>query len=136
VTNDQRGTATVELVLLTPLLVAFLLFVVAVGRLAESRADVNAAARDGARAASIAPNGGAAPGAAQDAAQATLASAGVSCGSFSVTTDTGSFDPGTQVKVTVSCDVQLGDLSPLVGGSRTVTSEFVEVIDRFRGFGG
>ncbi len=46
----QRGSVTVELVLLTPLLILVLLFVVALGRLAEARLQVNTAAGQAARA--------------------------------------------------------------------------------------
>lgn len=131
-TGREAGSATAELVILTPLLVIFLLFMVALGRLGLSRAEVNAASADGARAASLAPSAGDAAGRAEAAARSTLASRGVTCASLSVTTDTGLFGPGGRVAVTVRCGVQLGDLSPLVGGSRMVTSRFVEVTDRYR----
>ncbi len=42
----EAGSSTVELVLLTPLLVLFMVFVVALGRLASARAEVDGAARD------------------------------------------------------------------------------------------
>jgi Flp pilus assembly protein TadG len=132
--RGQAGSATVELVLLTPLLVALLLFVVTLGRLALSRAEVNGAARDGARAASLAPDAGAAPGLADAAARSTLAARHVTCSSLSVATDTGSFGPGGQVRVTVACGVYLGDLTPLVGGTRTIRADFVEVTDAFRSY--
>ena len=133
--GDESGSSTVELVILTPLLVTFLLFMVALGRLGLSRAEVNAASADAARAASLAPTAGAAPGRAEAAARATLDSRNITCASLSVTTDTGAFGHGGQVAVTVSCGVQLGDLTPLVGGTRTITSRFVEVTDRYRSYG-
>jgi len=135
VKHDQGGSATVELVLLTPLLVTFLLFVVTLGRLAQSRAEVNAAAADAARAASLATTAGSAPGLADAAAKSTLASRNVTCNPVSINTDTSAFGPGGQVDVTVRCDVQLGDLAPLVGGTRTITGHFVEVTDRYRSYG-
>ncbi len=49
----ERGSAAVELVLATPVLVALMLLAVAGGRLASARGEVDAAARDAARAASI-----------------------------------------------------------------------------------
>ena len=52
--SDARGSASLELVLVTPVVLLLLLFVVCAGRLAEARADVDRAARDAARAASIA----------------------------------------------------------------------------------
>ena len=44
---DERGSASVELVLLTPLFVILLLFVVAAGRLAVARNQIGEAARAG-----------------------------------------------------------------------------------------
>ena len=52
--DNERGSATVELVILTPLLILLLLFVVALGRLAGARIDVDGVAAQAARAASIA----------------------------------------------------------------------------------
>jgi Flp pilus assembly protein TadG len=45
----ERGSVSIELVLLTPVLVAMLLLVVAFGRIQNARADVEAAARAAAR---------------------------------------------------------------------------------------
>ena len=42
----ERGSASVELVLVTPVLIALLLFVVALGRLAGARGEVDAAGAD------------------------------------------------------------------------------------------
>lgn len=52
--QDESGGVTVELVLLTPLLLLMLLFVVALGRTVSARLDVDGAAAQAARAASIA----------------------------------------------------------------------------------
>ena len=52
--RDERGAVATELVLLTPLLIVMLLFVVALGRLAGARINVDGAAAQAARAASIA----------------------------------------------------------------------------------
>jgi Flp pilus assembly protein TadG len=132
--SEERGSAAVELVLVTPVLVALLLFVVAGGRLASSRADVDAAARDSARAASIARSGAAAERDGRAAAEATLADGRLSCRTLAVTIDTSAFRPGGTVAATVTCDVDLADLTGLgLPGSRAVTSHFVEPVDTFRG---
>ena len=52
--REETGSVVAELVLLTPLLILVLLFVVALGRLAGARIDVDGAAAQAARAASIA----------------------------------------------------------------------------------
>jgi Flp pilus assembly protein TadG len=132
--SDNQGSAAVELVLVTPVLIALMLFVVAGGRLASSRADVDAATRDSARAASIARSATMAARDGRAAAEATLTSRGVSCRTLAVTVDTTQFRAGGTVAATVSCDVDLADLTGLgLPGRRTVTSRFVEPVDTFRG---
>jgi len=123
----------VELVLLTPLLVMLMMFVVALGRLAMARAEVDGAARDGARAASLVRDPAAAAGAADGAARASLAERSLTCAELSVSTDTGAFAPGGAVAVTVRCRVRLSDLSPLAVGDKTIERRFEAPIDRFRG---
>ncbi|MGA1698850.1 MAG: TadE family protein, partial [Ilumatobacteraceae bacterium] len=49
----DKGSASVEMVLITPLLVIFVLFVIFGGRSVESSSDVKHAADQGARAASM-----------------------------------------------------------------------------------
>lgn len=70
--RDEGGSATVELVIWVPVLVSLLLFVVALGRLANARAKVDAAARDGARAASLVRSPSEAASAAEAAARASM----------------------------------------------------------------
>lgn len=132
--RDEGGTATVELVIWVPVLVTILLFVVALGRLANARAKVDAAARDGARAASLVRSPSSAASAAQVAARASLGSGSSICGSFTVAT-TGSLVPGGQAIVTVTCGVPMSDLAPLMSGTKTLTSRFVAPIDLYRGLG-
>lgn len=132
--TEQRGSAAVELVLVTPVLITLMLFVVAGGRLATSRADVDAAARDSARAASIARSPATAERDGTIAAEATLTDRDVTCRTLTVTIDTADFRPDGTVAATVSCDVELADLTGLgLPGRRTISSRFVEPVDAFRG---
>ena len=131
---NERGSATLELVLLTPLLLLMLLFVVFLGRLGEARNDVDRAARDAARAASIARTPLDADAAGRAAAADTLQSGGVSCRQMEVAVDTSRFAAGGDVAATVSCTVDLADMAELtVPGSQTMTASFTEPIDTFRG---
>ena len=107
----ESGSLTVELVLLTPLLIGLLLLVIGMGRLAETRGLVDGAARDAARAASLARNTIAANAAAQHAAAVDLTGAGLHCTTLSVRTDTSRFQPGGQVRVTVACTADLASLT-------------------------
>ena len=126
-----------ELVILAPLLVLLLLFVVALGRLAAARIDVDGAAAQAARAASIARSPAAAAQAAQETATSALAGQGVTCGDLSVSVDTAGFVPGGSVAVTVSCSVGLADLVGLrLPSTETLSGTAVEPLDLYRGLSG
>ena len=129
----ERGAVATELVLLTPLLILMLLFVVALGRLAGARINVDGAAAQAARAASIATTPGGATAAAQQAATAALGSDHVTCATLQVTTDTARLAPGGSVTVTVTCAVALGDLSGLrLPVTESISSTAASVIDTYR----
>lgn len=134
VDRAQRGSASVELVLVAPVLVVFLLLMALGGRLAQSRSDIDIAARDAARAASIERSPGAATTQAQAAASATLSQVGLPCQDVGVAVDTSDFQAGGTVAVEVSCAVRLSDLGLLgVPATRTMTSRSVAPVDLYRG---
>ena len=131
--RDETGSVVAELVLLTPLLILVLLFVVALGRLAGARIDVDGAAAQAARAASIARDPATATAMAQQTATAALGSDHVTCAQLSVSTDTAQFQPGGVVAVTVTCTVSLSALTGLeLPASESISSRFVEVVDTYR----
>jgi len=131
--RDERGSIAAELVLLTPLLILLLLFVVALGRLSGARLDVDGAAAQAARAASIARDPSTATAMAQQTATAALGSDHVTCAQLTVYTDTAQFAPGGSVAVTVTCHVALSDLTGLrLPASESVTSTASSVIDTYR----
>lgn len=130
----ERGSASVELVLLTPLLLVMLVFVVFLGRLGQARNDVDRAARDAARAASLARSPSDADAAGVGAARDTLQSGGITCGEFDVVVDTSRFAAGGDVAATVSCTLNLADVVELkLPGSQRLTATFSEPVDAFRG---
>ena len=131
--NQQRGSAPVELALLTPMVIVLLLFVVFVGRIVTTQQDLDAAARDAARAASLRATPDAAARDATTALAASLASHDLSCPAPDVDVDTSRFQPGGAVSVTVTCDVSFADLAHLgVPGSRRITARSTAVIDTYR----
>jgi Flp pilus assembly protein TadG len=130
---DDRGSSSVELVILAPLLVAMLLFVVLLGRFANLRVDVQGAARDAARTASLQRSATEASTSASDAAHLSLQTAGTSCSNLNVQTDTASFRAGGRVIVDIYCDVPMADLSLLSLGQKTVHARFIEPVDTYRG---
>ena len=135
--RGERGAVATELVLLTPLLILMLLFVVALGRLAGARINVDGAAAQAARAASIATTPGGATVAAQQAATAALGSDHVTCATLQIATDTARFAPGGSVAVTVTCAVSLADLTGLaLPATEQVSSTAASVIDTYRSISG
>lgn len=131
--GDETGAVSTELVLLTPLLILMLLFVVALGRVVSARMQVDGAAAQAARAASIARDPATATAMATQAATTALGSDHVSCGHLTVTTDTADFAPGGQVTVTVGCTVDLADLVGLrLPASERLSSTATSVIDVYR----
>lgn len=130
--RDHRGSAATELVLVTPLLLLLVLFVVFLGRLSTARQDVNSAARDAARAASLRADQAAAVADAEAAAEASFADLGTSCSELRVNVDTTQLRPGGSVGVEVICTADLSDLALLrVPGTRTVSADAREVVDAY-----
>lgn len=131
--RDQRGTAAIELVLIAPVLMVIMLFVVGLGRMAHARQQLESVAADSARAASLERNTHLSAGAAKAAAQRSLGEAGVSCTGLTVNVDLGSYKPGGQVRVTVSCTTRLSDVG-LAGfpGSKTFTASSTVPIETYR----
>jgi Flp pilus assembly protein TadG len=124
VRGGQRGSMTVEFVLLAPLLLVLILFLVMAGRVVEAHGQVDGAARDAARAASVARS----PGAAQAAAdQAVSADVNGWCSPPVVQ----GFVPGSQaVTVRLNCTL---DLSFITIGQLRVTGYAVAPLDQYVG---
>lgn len=129
----ERGSLTLELAIMAPVLVAFMMLMVGVGRIVDAQSQVDSAARDAARDASIARGSGEAAARAVDAAQASLGGVGWCLGGPNTQTDTTDWGPGGQVSVTVTCDADLGGLS-LIGlpGTKQMTGRATAPLDTFR----
>lgn len=127
------GSAALELVLVTPLLILVLLTVVALGRLADARLIVADAAHQAARAASLARTDSHARSDAQQAARTALQEARSACTSPRVTVGTGGLEPGSSTSATVTCTADLSDLTHLaLPGSVRVTGTAHSPVDRYR----
>ncbi|WP_410611038.1 TadE/TadG family type IV pilus assembly protein [Amycolatopsis sp. lyj-109] len=129
----ERGSVTIEAVLIAPVLVMLLVFVaVVVHRGVDARLRLDDAAHQAARAASLQRTPAAAVAAAQTTVTSALAHAGLACGDATVNTTTSS-SPGNTVVVSVRCTVDFGQALVLgVPGSRTLTAEASEVVDTYR----
>ncbi len=134
----ERGSATVELAVLAPALLALLGLVIVAGRISAAGSAVEQATASAARAASIARDARAAQVAAERSARDALRDQGVTCQPMTSSVDTGGFAVAvgspSSVTVRVRCAVPLADISvPGMPGQRTITAQMTSPIDRFRG---
>ncbi len=120
--RGERGSFSVELAVLAPMLLVVISFIISVGRVTEGQALAQGAARDAARAATINHNGNAA-GAAQDAyAQATR---GRDCEALLLNPRVPI--PGGTVTATATCHVNT------MWGRHTITRNARSAVDFYRG---
>lgn len=134
--RDDRGTMALEMVLLTPLMITFVLALVGLGRVVEAQSQVDGAARDAARAASLSRSRPAARVSADDAARGTLTGTkGKPWCQAAPNTDVdfSQWRRGGQVSVAVHCTIDLSGLS-LAGFSvhKTMTGTATAPIDTLR----
>jgi Flp pilus assembly protein TadG len=119
----------VEMVLLTPAFVLLMLFLVGVGRFVEAQGQVDGAARDGARAASIQNQRAMVGTAVSQAAQQDLGAPGRNtCPDGTTTGWAGGSAAGT-VTVTVVCTVNLAVVPGL--GTKQITGRAVAPLDTY-----
>jgi Flp pilus assembly protein TadG len=130
----QDGGVTVEVVLLTPVLMVLFAFVIMTGRIGEARGAVIHASEQAARAASMMGDPVAARAAAEDIAVANLEAQEVICRHVAIDVDTSRFARGGDVAVAVTCEADLSAIAFAgLPGTRTISGHAVEVIDLYRG---
>lgn len=129
--KSDRGSLTVEMVILAPMLMFMVLFGVHVGRLSEAKMQVQHAADQGARAGSLAAKSKMVS-AATVAVENDLKLAGVSCTNVSI--DVGLVVTGmtNAVRVQVDCDVRFDGTELLGLLPDRVHAVSTEVIDEWR----
>lgn len=133
---NERGSIAVEVAIITPAFVFLMLLVVFAGKVSEADGNVERAASEAARAASLRQHPDDATADARTAAQENLVAAGVHCTVLDTSVDTSDFRAGGTVTVTVSCQASMADVTLIgVPGTRTFTARAVEVIDRYRADG-
>ncbi len=135
--RDQRGTLSVEFVLLVPSLVLLFGVMVGGGRAWIARSGVEQVAAAAARGASIERMPQAATAAAYRLAAAQIAVGGMRCEPLTVQVDAAALDSpvGTSgtLSVTVVCPVPLGDvLVPGWPGTVSVSATATAVADSYR----
>jgi hypothetical protein len=133
----DRGSATLELAILTPGVLILLGLAIVAGRITVAGAAVEQASAAAAREASLARTPIDARAAAIRVATTSLSDRNVRCAGVHVTVDTTGFasrvGSPAQVEATVRCTVPLAALAvPGVPGSRTLTASTTSVLDRYR----
>jgi Flp pilus assembly protein TadG len=126
---DDRGLSTIEVVILAPVMILFILVLVAFGQLVDGRGALDGAARDAARAGSIQKDHATAMAEAKKAAEANLAD--VCSGPVSVVQTSQGFEPDTIFTVEVSCQVR-GLATLGLDVPTTLSASFSSPLDPFR----
>lgn len=140
--GGDQGLMTTELVLLAPfIIVAFVALLLFGGRTADVGIELQTATQRAARAATMAADQTSAVQEARRTVDANLVAAGVECATPPVVTVamvdlTGSgsrFAPGNAVEVTLTCPVDLSDLTTLaIPGTLSMQRDAIELIDVHR----
>lgn len=124
-----------ELVLLTPALVACILVIAAGARYVDARGQANNAAYAAARAASLTTSQEAAVAAGRRAASHSLDERGQACATLTVVINAGEFHPGGAIKATITCAADLADLTGLgLPGHKSFTATATVPLEQHRDF--
>ena len=126
--RDEHGSMAVELVILTPVLMMFVMLIVACGRYVAVQGDMQATARDAVRAASLQRDTAAAHAAAGQVIAQSL-DRDTSCSGFTLS----GFAAGGTARIDLSCSVSYAGLG-LIGlpGSVGVSAASNAPIDVYR----
>lgn len=135
--RDDRGSAGLQLVILAPALLAFLVLLSAAGRLGLAGNAVEAAAASAAREASLGRTSAEAQASAEEMARISMAQAGLNCVTLSVSINAAGINApiGTtgQVSANISCTVSLNDAAMIgLPGTRTLTGTATSPVDAYR----
>ncbi|GAA1660524.1 TadE family protein [Catellatospora bangladeshensis] len=136
-TPRDRGSASIELAILVPVVLVFFIGVIIAGRFSMARQATEAAAYNAARTASLSGTAATAASRGRDAAAASFAAEGITCRTLTVTVDTRGFSvpvgqPAT-VTVRLTCEAEFADIAlPGMPGSARLTSEFTSPLDTYR----
>jgi Flp pilus assembly protein TadG len=133
----DRGSISVEMAILAPVFVAFIVLAIVAGRSEVAYNAVAAAAHNAARAASIARTQDIAQQQASATAQTTLDDQGLDCASTTITVDASQLNrpvgEAATVTVSVSCQLDFHDVG--IPMTRTLQTTFVSPVDTWRGRG-
>ncbi len=134
--RSECGLATVEMVVLTPVVLLVVLVALVFGRVVQARQQVVEAARAGAEAAAVLPTVQTAQWVGSMNVVINLVDRTHTCARVSTVIDTAAFVPGGQAVVHVACLVLLSDLAfPGLPGATVVSATAVAPLDPYRSVG-
>ncbi len=127
---DDRGSLSIEYVIITPILFFVLAMIYVFGRIAEVNGVLDASTRDAARVASEAPNHDAAQQAAMQVVRDAVGKGSSMCRSTLDVTVSNNFARGNTITVVATCTYPVGDAGlPGAPGTLHVKSQFSSIID-------
>lgn len=143
--RSHTGTASLELVIITPFLLALLMLIVAFARYAQTENLVDQTARDATRAATAQNDRSEVDPAVEKIVETSMDDAPESCRSTAHAEPpqltSGAFEPGSvdddtieSVTVTVTCRLDLGDLAAIPLQTVEISRTFTSPLDRYRGY--
>ena len=132
--RSERGASPASVIIILVSVLMFAELIVMGGRVAAAHASVAGAAREAARQGSLVLAAGSVSGVAESTAASNLRERGRTCESPNVSTRGTDFRQGGQVTVTVSCTVNISDLSILSvpWPTRTFSSTATELVETYR----
>lgn len=135
--RHDRGSATLEAVIILPATLLMLAVIVMAGRIALAQQALQAIAADAARAASLARTSAAAKADAETVAGMALTTNGLNCASRALSVETAGLQKAAGATATVSarisCSVNLSDLSlPGIPGSLQLAATGISPVDPYR----
>lgn len=144
--RSDSGSASLELVIVAPIVLLLMMLVIAFGRYAQTENLIDEASRDAARASTAQNDKSEVPSIVQSVVAETMTNAPASCRNtahgdppvytgraFELPDITRPTDIAT-VTITVSCDLDLSDLAALPLGHVHVSRTFTSPLDRYRGY--
>lgn len=128
--RDDRGSLSVEFVIVTPIIFIVLALIYAFGRVAEANGVLDAGTRDAARVATQANSYQQAQTAAEQVVREEVGTGSKSCQDTLQVNVSNDFTPGQPITVTATCTYALSDLGvPGAPASLTVSSQFTSFLD-------
>lgn len=127
---DDRGTLSVEYVIITPMIFLVFALIYVFGRIAQVDGVLDAGTRDAARVATQAPSYQQAAQAAEKVVRQEVGTGSAKCLNSLTVSVSDNFAPGNTITVTATCSYAVSDAGlPGAPGSLTVTSQFSSVLD-------